>query len=185
MNMVAYGEELEVVEELEGWVKVLYDGQEAYVNAEFVSVGEDLKTALNMSEFLFGEGVSDVRVSLCEYAKEFLGNPYVWGGTSLTKVLTVQDMFSVSLENMDIHCLIHPEHRLIWEQRLHLLKQNPVIWYFIQKVAGLTMLRFISVVDRLFMQVARNMVFVLPVCITVHLPQCVELFRIDVLTITR
>ena len=38
-----------------------------------------------MSEFLFGEGVSDVRVSLCEYAKEFLGNPYVWGGTSLTK----------------------------------------------------------------------------------------------------
>ena len=85
VNMVAYGEELEVVEELEGWVKVLYDGQEAYVNEEFVSVGEDLKTALNMSEFLFGEGVSDVRVSLCEYAKEFLGNPYVWGGTSLTK----------------------------------------------------------------------------------------------------
>ena len=41
VNMVAYGEELEVVEELEGWVKVLYDGQEAYVNAEFVSVGED------------------------------------------------------------------------------------------------------------------------------------------------
>lgn len=85
INMVAYGEELEVVEELEAWVKVLYDGQEAYVNAEYVSVGEDLKTALNMSEFLFGEGVSDVRVSLCEYAKEFLGNPYVWGGTSLTK----------------------------------------------------------------------------------------------------
>lgn len=85
VNLVAYGEELEVVEELDGWVKVLYDGQEAYVNAEYVSVGEDLKTALNMSEFLFGEGVSDVRVSLCEYAKEFLGNPYVWGGTSLTK----------------------------------------------------------------------------------------------------
>ncbi|MGN0246472.1 MAG: C40 family peptidase [Lachnospiraceae bacterium] len=85
VNMVAYGEELEVVEELDGWVKVLYDGQETYVNAEYVTVGEDLKTALNMSEFLFGEGVSDVRVSLCEYAKQFLGNPYVWGGTSLTK----------------------------------------------------------------------------------------------------
>jgi cell wall-associated NlpC family hydrolase len=24
-------------------------------------------------------------VDICEYAKEFLGNPYVWGGTSLTK----------------------------------------------------------------------------------------------------
>jgi uncharacterized protein YgiM (DUF1202 family) len=85
INMVAYGEELEVLEELEGWVKVSYDGEEAYVNSEFVSVGEDLKTALKMSEFLFGEGVSDVRVSLCEYAKQFIGNPYVWGGTSLTK----------------------------------------------------------------------------------------------------
>ena len=85
VNMVAYGEELEVVEALDGWVKVLFDGQEAYVNADYVTVGENLKTALNMSEFLFGEGVSDVRVSLCEYAKQFLGNPYVWGGTSLTK----------------------------------------------------------------------------------------------------
>lgn len=84
VSMVAYGEELEVVEELEGWVKVLYDGQEAYVSAEYVTVGKNLKTALNMSEFLYGEGVSDVRVDLCEYAKQFKGNPYVWGGTSLT-----------------------------------------------------------------------------------------------------
>ncbi len=38
-----------------------------------------------MTEFLYGEGVSDVRVELCEYAKQFLGNRYVWGGTSLTK----------------------------------------------------------------------------------------------------
>ncbi len=84
VSMVAYGEELEVVEELEGWVKILYDGQEAYVSAEYVTVGKNLKTALNMSEFLYGAGVSDVRVDLCEYAKQFRGNPYVWGGTSLT-----------------------------------------------------------------------------------------------------
>ena len=84
VSMVAYGEELEVVEELDGWIKILYDGQEAYVSAEYVTVGKNLKTALNMSEFLYGEGVSDVRVDLCEYAKQFKGNPYVWGGTSLT-----------------------------------------------------------------------------------------------------
>ena len=30
------------------------------------------------------QGVSDVRVDLVNYAKQFLGNPYVWGGTSLT-----------------------------------------------------------------------------------------------------
>lgn len=85
LNLVAYGEELEVLEELDGWIKIRYDGEEAYVSAEFVTVDQKLKTALNMTEFLYGEGVSDVRVELCEYAKQFRGNPYVWGGTSLTK----------------------------------------------------------------------------------------------------
>lgn len=104
VNLVAYGEELEVVEEMDGWVKVLYDGQETYVSAEFVSVGRNLKTALNMSEFLYGEGVSDVRIDLCEYAKQFLGNPYVWGGTSLTNgadcsgyVLSIFAKYGISL----------------------------------------------------------------------------------------
>lgn len=85
VGLVAYGEELVVVEETQGWVKVLYDQAEVYVSSEFVSVDTKLKTALNMSEFLYGSGVSDVRVDLCEYAKQFLGNRYVWGGTSLTK----------------------------------------------------------------------------------------------------
>lgn len=85
VGMVAYGEELEVLGEADGWVKVSYDEESAYVSAEYVSVGQKLKTALNMTEFLYGEGVSDVRIELCEYAKQFIGNPYVWGGTSLTK----------------------------------------------------------------------------------------------------
>jgi hypothetical protein len=104
VNLVAYGEELEVVEELDGWVGVLYDGKEAYVSADYVTVGENLKTALNMTEFLYGSGVSDVRVELCEYAKQFLGNPYVWGGTSLTNgadcsgfVLSVFAKYGISL----------------------------------------------------------------------------------------
>lgn len=104
IGMVAYGEELEVLEELDGWVKVAYDEQEVYVSAEFVTVGKKLKTALNMTEFLYGEGVSDVRVELCEYAKQFIGNPYVWGGVSLTKgadcsgfVLSVYKKYGISL----------------------------------------------------------------------------------------
>ncbi len=84
-GMVAYGESLSVVDDtLDGWVAVNYDGQTVYVSADYVTIEEKLKTALNMSEVLYGEGVSDVRVALCEYAKQFLGNPYVWGGTSLT-----------------------------------------------------------------------------------------------------
>ena len=83
---VANGEELEVVDtSTEGWVKVLVDNEECYVAEEYVEVGEKLRTAITMTELLYGEGVSDVRVDLCQYAKQFVGNPYVWGGTSLTK----------------------------------------------------------------------------------------------------
>lgn len=103
-NMVAYGEELEVAEKLDGWVGVKYDGKVLYVSSDYVTVDTKLKTALNMSEFLYGAGVSDVRVELCEYAKQFVGNPYVWGGTSLTKgadcsgfVLSVYKKFGISL----------------------------------------------------------------------------------------
>lgn len=105
VGLVAYGEELPVVDDtLDGWVAVTFDEQTVYVSAEYVSVDEKLKTALNMTEFLYGEGVSNVRVELCEYAKQFLGNPYVWGGTSLTRgadcsgfVLSVFAKYGISL----------------------------------------------------------------------------------------
>ena len=103
-GMVPYGEELLVIEEVPGWVKVLYDTEICFVSADYVSVDMKLKTALNMSEFLYGAGVSDVRVDLCEYAKQFLGNRYVWGGTSLTKgadcsgfTLSIMKKYGVSL----------------------------------------------------------------------------------------
>ena len=104
LTQVPKGEELEYVETLEGWIKVSIDGDEAYVSAEYVTVEDKLGTAITMTELLYGQGVSDVRVELVEYAKQFLGNPYVWGGTSLTKgadcsgfVLSVFKKFGVSL----------------------------------------------------------------------------------------
>lgn len=104
LTQVPQGEELEYVETLEGWVRVSIDGEDAYVSADYVTVEEKLDTAITMTELLYGVGVSDVRVELVEYAKQFLGNPYVWGGTSLTKgadcsgfVLSVYKKFGVSL----------------------------------------------------------------------------------------
>ena len=79
------GESLEVVDELDGWVKVLLDDEEAYISAEYAEVKQELPTAITMTELLYGEGVSDVRIDLCQNAQEYIGNPYVWGGTSLTK----------------------------------------------------------------------------------------------------
>ena len=104
ITTVPRGEELEVVEPLGDWVKVSLDDEEVYVFAEFVDVDAKLNTAITMTELLYGQGVSDVRVDLCQYAKEFLGNPYVWGGVSLTKgadcsgyVLSIFKKYGVSL----------------------------------------------------------------------------------------
>lgn len=105
MTQVLKGEELEFVETLEdGWVKVSLDGAEAYVAEEYVTVEEKLDTAITMTELLYGQGVSDIRVDLVEYAKQFVGNPYVWGGTSLTKgadcsgfVMSVFKHFNINL----------------------------------------------------------------------------------------
>lgn len=103
---IAKGEELEYLETLEGWYKVSVDGQDGYVSSEYATAETKLDTAISMTELLYGEGVSDVRVELCEYAKQFVGNPYVWGGTSLTKgadcsgfVLSVFKKFGVKLSH--------------------------------------------------------------------------------------
>ncbi|MCM1111964.1 MAG: C40 family peptidase [Muribaculum sp.] len=106
MTQVLKGEELDFVEDLGDWIMVSLDGENVYVAAEFVEVEEKLGTAITMTELLYGQGVSDVRVDLVEYAKQFLGNPYVWGGTSLTKgadcsgfVLSVFKKYGVKLSH--------------------------------------------------------------------------------------
>ena len=106
LTQVLKGEELEYVETDGEWIKVSIDGEDAYVAAEYVTVEEKLDTAITMTELLYGEGVSDVRVDLVEYAKQFLGNPYVWGGTSLTKgadcsgfVLSVFKKYGITLSH--------------------------------------------------------------------------------------
>lgn len=102
--MVPNGEQLEVAASEGDWVRVYLDDEEVFVSADYVQVDARLNTAITMTELLYGQGVSDVRVDLCQYAKEFLGNPYVWGGTSLTKgadcsgfVLSIYKKYGISL----------------------------------------------------------------------------------------
>ncbi len=85
MTTVPKGEELEVVEMLDGWVTINMDNDKAYVSSSYVDISVELAKAQTMTEVRYGMGVSDVRVSLVQYATQFVGNPYVWGGTSLTK----------------------------------------------------------------------------------------------------
>jgi len=85
MTQIAKGIELEYVETLDDWVHVKLDNEDAYVYGKYVDIDTKLGTAITISQLLYGQGVSNVRVDVVEYAKQFLGNPYVWGGTSLTK----------------------------------------------------------------------------------------------------
>ena len=79
------GEEIVVLEDLGEWLKVEVGTTEGYVSAEFVSVTVKLRTGNTMKELSYGEGVSNKRVNLVNYALQFVGTRYVWGGESLTK----------------------------------------------------------------------------------------------------
>ena len=60
----------------------------------------------------YGDGVSDVRASVVSYALQFVGNRYVWGGTSLEKGVDCSGFTMRILESMESHYRIHQEHSL-------------------------------------------------------------------------
>lgn len=104
VTMMPKGEELEVLDTTDGWVKINVDSDEGYVSSDYVQISTELAKAQTMTEIRYGQGVSDVRVSLIQYATQFVGNPYVWGGTSLTRgadcsgfVLSVFSKYGISL----------------------------------------------------------------------------------------
>lgn len=69
ITLIPEEEQLEVVEIMEnGWIKFLLDDEEAYVSGEYVDVEERLEKAVTLTELKYGQGVSDVRVDLVQYA---------------------------------------------------------------------------------------------------------------------
>lgn len=74
--------------EIKGYIsnEYLLTGPEANEKAEaLMAEGKELETALTLMEYRYGKGVTDIQMEICEYARQFVGNPYKWGGTSLTK----------------------------------------------------------------------------------------------------
>lgn len=110
-SLIPIEEKLDVVEETEGWIKVSIDSDIlGYVSSDYVTISTELKKAESIEEekarlALEKEQASKAqtdnssksknssveaatgskRNSIVNYALQFVGNPYVWGGTSLTK----------------------------------------------------------------------------------------------------
>lgn len=97
IDQIAKGEELLVLDskvitddsEYKIWVKVSLDsdtdeGSIGYVVKDYVDLSFELIHPLSMKEIQYGSGVSQTRIDLVSKAKEYLGNRYVYGGTSLT-----------------------------------------------------------------------------------------------------
>lgn len=73
-------------DQLDDWICVRLDNDKVFVSKEYVDISYQLKKAVALTELKENKstGVTSTRISMVEYAKQFLGNRYVWGGTSLT-----------------------------------------------------------------------------------------------------
>ena len=67
-----------------GWIPIEYLGERAYISAEYVSVTEEPRY-LEFQKEKKRKEITEKGKEVVAYAKQFLGNPYVWGGTSLTE----------------------------------------------------------------------------------------------------
>jgi len=144
LGLVPGGDDLTVIEELDGWVKVTMEEGEGYVSTDYVSLSTDYVTAESKAEeearlakeeaerkaaeeaakkatekaktkkssakssgssassYVAPSGAGGSAVA--GYACQFVGNPYVYGGTSLTNgadcsgfVMSVYAQFGISL----------------------------------------------------------------------------------------
>ena len=110
-TQISNNERYHVAEQLDGWVKIEFDeGGEgdgadevsaAYVSTDYVDVRYALAEAIKFSP---AEESASLRSQVVNYAMQFLGNPYVWGGTSLTRgadcsgfTMSVMKHFGISL----------------------------------------------------------------------------------------
>lgn len=84
ITLIPIDEELEVIKTEDEWVKVIVDNDKGWVSKEYVDISYELKKAVPNEEVEVSNGVSSTRANMVAFAKQYLGNRYVWGGTSLT-----------------------------------------------------------------------------------------------------
>ena len=82
VTLAGQDEQLTVTDEqTPGWVKVETSDGEGYISTEYAEVADTYQYAERPE---VESAQSSSGSSVISYASQFLGNPYVWGGTSLT-----------------------------------------------------------------------------------------------------
>lgn len=78
-------------QDLNNWIMLSIDEQDVFINKDFLEFNYDLSKAVTYSSSDTSSGQNDgssgkgsIYSKLVAYAMKFLGNKYVWGGTSLT-----------------------------------------------------------------------------------------------------
>ena len=75
LSQVGNSEAFTVNSVADGWVEISVDDSVGYISQDYVTLAQALPTAKTIEQVKYGDGVSD--------ALQFVGNRYVWGGTSL------------------------------------------------------------------------------------------------------
>lgn len=96
----------------DGWTTVSINGEKGFVASDYVKITMDYKKAVSIQEEQKKTEKEDASATssgktgsaVAAYASQFVGNPYVWGGTSLTNgadcsgfVMSVYAHFGISL----------------------------------------------------------------------------------------
>ena len=96
------------------WIPVIVDDEEGYIHADLVTLINSVDYAMKYvkyEETTYSRGAryvtpptEETPSAVVDFASQFVGNPYVWGGTSLTNgcdcsgfVMKVYEYFGVSL----------------------------------------------------------------------------------------
>jgi uncharacterized protein YraI len=116
VTQIPKGQIFEVLEENNDWVKISVGDKTGYVSADYVDIKIDLKQAISIEEeqaiiklekerqgMQESKKVSSLRQQIVNYALRFKGNPYVWGGTSLTRGADCSGFTQSVLKNFGIY----------------------------------------------------------------------------------
>lgn len=116
VTQIPQGHVFEVLEDQNDWIEISVGDKTGYVSADYVDIETDFKQAISIEEeqerirlekerqgAQESNKVSSLRQQIVNYALRFKGNPYVWGGTSLTRGADCSGFTQSVLKNFGIY----------------------------------------------------------------------------------